>query len=1266
MKAKLHLVFAITIFFTCFYTYAQQGYWKSVTARSSFKSPSIQSIGKTEAVFTLDTQSFSQKIKSVSTFKNQSQVIDLPNHDGEVLSFALKETSVFHPDLAKKYPNIKSFSGLSLDGKYRVRLSSSPKGLQSMIVDVDNHETVFMEQLSNKSDMYVVYKKGESAAGKDGFVCNTEKSSSLVGKTISPLVADQELRRFRIAVSASGEYTDFHGGTVAGALAAINATLTRINEVFETDLGVTLELVPNNDLIIFTDAANDPYSSFLNSQAPNTVLNGEVQSTITETIGEANYDVGHLFYKVDLSSQNSGNAGDIGTVCRNGIKGSAFSATSIPQGDVFDLDFVSHELGHQFGANHTWSFQGEGTGVQSEPGSGTTIMGYAGIAGVNNVAPNGDDYFHYNSIFQISEYLQTVSCGQTVNLSNAPPILTPMGDYVIPKGTAFVLEGTATDSDVSDVLTYTWEQINNGIVTVSNFGPENPSGANFRSLPPTTDPSRYFPRLSSVVQGNLIQTNPTLNSAWETVSTVERTLSFAFTARDNASGGGQVVSDLLDVQVINSAGPFVVTSQTSNEVYEAGSIQEVTWNVANTNSSPIDAQTVDIFLSVDGGSSFPITLLEDVLNDGSTEILIPGNSTTTARIMVKASENVFFAVNSSNFSIETSNVVLDFQNLSFDGCQPNDIVIPFTYQTFSGFSETSTFSADLPAGLTASFVPAQATANNTDVQLTISNTNGVAPAAYPITITSTAASEVQNIPLSLAVGDTNFPDIVLLAPTDAEVGTSVGPRLEWEENELYKEYDIEIATDVGFANIITAETVPFNFFQSASLDPETSYFWRVRPRNDCGVGTFGTPFSFTTTTIDCKNLSSRSLPLTIAAVGTPTETTSLQFVEDLTITDVNINLELSHTFLEDLIITLISPAGTRVALISNVCGNLNNVNATFDDDGASIVCSGNPAISGTVNPSGSLSAFNGESVLGEWILEIKDLADGDGGTLTSFSMEVCAEGQFRPDEDEDGVFDDGDDLCLGTPAGVEVDATGCPINRLPADNYTVQIQSEACRSNNDGSIILSASNTSLTYSAILNGGGNTTTIDFMNEHVFENLTAGNYSLCITATDGSITYDETCFDVIVSEPELLSVSATADSGLLALALSGASLYNIELNGLVTQTENSQIQLNLKNGLNTLKVFSNLPCQGSYEQTFFFSSRPVVYPNPVDERTKVFLNDLTGEIDIQVFSDNGRLVLSDKKRVEGNELEIDFSSLSTGVYYLSIAGSGIWETIKLIKE
>ncbi|WP_243396904.1 reprolysin-like metallopeptidase [Flagellimonas pacifica] len=1223
-------------------------------------------MNKAKGVFGLDEAKFSKQLKSFSSSKQEKQVVYLPAQNGQIIAFDIRETSVLHPDLAKKYPNIKSFSGYSIDGQYKVKLSSSHKGLQSMIVDLKGEKTAFMEQLSNKKNAYVVYEKGKGAATKDGFVCSTKKLQlSLdkkpkqgVGKTITPLIDDQLLRKYRIAVSATGEYTDFHGGTVADALAAINATITRINEVFETDLGVTLELVANNDQVIFTNANTDPY---------NGNLNGQVQSTLTSTIGEANYDVGHLFHKVATSAQNNGNAGFIGSVCEDNKKGSAFASAETPQGDVFDIDFVAHELGHQFGANHTWSFESEGTGVQAEPGSGTTIMGYAGIVGANNVAPNGDDYFHYNSILQISNYIKTTSCAQTTPLTNALPVLTPMGDYIIPKETAFVLTGEATDSDAGDVLTYTWEQIDDGVVTNGNFGSENPSGANFRSMPPTTDPVRYFPRLSRVVQGSLTQTGPGINDAWETISTIERDLNFAFTVRDNAVGGGQVVSDVLKVEVINSAGPFVVTSQASSEVYEGGTIQEITWDVANTNSLPINCKTVDVLLSLDGGVTFPIILEENTLNDGTEEVLMPGNATTAARIMIKASDNVFFAVNSSDFTIQESQVVLSFQSLSFEVCQPNDLIIPFTYETFSGFNETSTFSANLPAGLTASFAPTQATVNNTDVDMTISNTNGVAPGVYTVTVTSSSTSVTKNVDLTVAIRDGNFTDVVLLSPTNAQVNTPINPLLSWQANDLHTDFDVEIATDVGFSNIVESASGPLNFYQTTNLNPQTEYFWRLRPKNNCGTGTFGTPFSFTTIQEDCKNLEPTGLPLEIPTSNTSTVTTSVQIFDDLSVSDVNVTLELAHTYLADLIITLISPSGTRVALISNTCGELNNINTVFDDDGVDLVCSGNPAISGTVKPLGSLASLIGESTFGEWKLEIKDTANGDGGSLTAFSLEVCAEGAFRPDDDNDGVFDDGDDLCLGTPKGVEVDTSGCPVNRFPVDNFSIAAQSETCRDNNDGSISITASDTSITYSAVLNGNGATLNMDFTDAHTFQTLSAGSYSLCITGTDGANDYKEVCFNIVVTEPEVLSASAVADGSVLSVSLTGGSLYNVEFNGLVTQTDGSEIQLDLKDGINTLKVSTNLPCQGVYEETFFSSSTPVLYQNQVDVNKKnVFLNGFVGDVEIHVFSTNGQLVLETLKRVNGNDLELDFSSFPTGVYYMNISGLGIKKDFKLIKE
>ncbi|MCL6267046.1 reprolysin-like metallopeptidase [Flagellimonas myxillae] len=1256
MKAKLRLVFSIAIFFACFSINGQQGYWKSVPGNSTFKSASLKSMDKANGVYTLDKTRILQDLVPATKINREKRTIYLPNEKGEVIAFDVKETSVLHPELAKKYPELKSFTGISRNGKYKVKLSKSHKGMDGMLVNLKNQKTTFIEQVTGQEDTYVVYEKGAEAVGMGSFVCKTTDIQKLVGKTITPLVDDQLLRKYRIAVSVSGEYTEHHGGAVADALAAINTTLTRVNEVFETDLGVTLELIPNNDLIIFTDPDTDPYNGNLNS---------EVQTTLTSTIGEENYDVGHLFHKVG-EGQDNGNAGFIGAVCTDNSKGSAFSAAFNPQGDIFDLDFVAHELGHQFGANHTWSFESEGTGVQAEPASGTTIMGYAGIVPGNNVAPNGSDYFHFYSIQQISTYLQSAACAEETGIVNNPPVLTPVGDYVIPKGTAFVLEGIATDPDVGDVLTYAWEQIDDGVVTTSTFGPDNPSGANFRSLPPTTDPARYFPNLSRVVQGELTQTEPATNEAWETVSNVARNFGFAFTVRDNAPGGGQVVSDVLDVQVVSAAGPFVVTSQSSNEIYEGGSTQEVTWDVANTNILPVNAQNVDILLSIDGGVTFPIILAEDTLNDGSEEILIPGDATTQARIMVKASDNVFFAVNASDFTIQESEVVLDFQDLVHEVCQPDDVIIPFTYQTFGGFAEASTFSVDLPAGLNGVFAPLNASADDTSVQLTLSNTNGVSPGEYDITVTSTAASVTKNVPLTLIIKDNNFTDVVLQSPLDAAANISINTQLEWEANVLYSSYDVEVATDVGFTNIVESTSVPFNFYQTTSLVAQTEYFWRVRPNNACGTGTFGAPFSFTTIQVDCKTLEPLGLPLEISAVGTSTLTSSVQLFEDLSVSDVNLNLELNHTFLEDLIISLTSPAGTKVTLISNTCGDANNINATFDDEGIELVCGNNPAIEGTVRPLGSLSSFIGESTLGEWTLEVLDTATGDGGSIIAFSLEVCAEGAFRPDEDEDGVFDDGDDLCLGTPKGTEVDTSGCPINRFPVDNFTVEIQSESCRSSNDGSIGITAVDTSITYTAVLDGGNGPSNFDFTSTHTFQNLQAGSYSLCITGTDGMITYRETCFNLVLTQPELLSVFAESVGEALNLTMEGGSLYNVELNGLVTQTQEKEIQLQLKEGRNTLRVFTGLPCQGVYEESFFISSRPILYPNAVQQTARVFLNGYSGSVKLEVFSSIGQLVLTRDEILTGNDLDVDMSLLPQGTYYIRVVTGDKQEVIKMIKE
>ncbi|MEJ1223148.1 reprolysin-like metallopeptidase [Sediminicola sp. 1XM1-17] len=1259
MNTKLHLVFSITILFLSFYGSAQTNYWEREVSRASVVVKSLPQLDMDRAVmFSLKEAEFSRELPTKKTDKQASKVVYFPNEKGELEGFQVVEKSVLSPELAVRYPEIKSYVGVGLSHpEDRIRFSVSHKGIQSMIVHGNSEKTTFMQKASEGGSAYVVYSNEMSAASKAEFICNTTAVMEKNGSGVTQkLVDDQQLRKFRLAVSATGEYTVYHGGTKADALAAINATVTRINEVMETDLGVSLELVANNDLVIYTDAATDPYNGNLNNQ---------VQNTLTANIGEANYDVGHLFHK----DANSGNAGFIGAVCQNNKKGSGYSSAVNPEGDLFDLDFVAHEMGHQFGANHTWSFESEGTGVQAEPGSGSTIMGYAGIAEANNVASSGDDYYHYYSIFQITEYLKTTSCAQIITRSNATPVIAPIGDFVIPKSTAFVLTGSATDADAGDVLTYAWEQIDDGVVTNLTFGPTNPSGANFRSLKPTTDPKRYFPKLSRVMQGRLTQVNPSVNSAWETVSDVERELNFALTVRDNAAGGGQVNAELTKVDVVNSAGPFVVTSQTTNEVYQAGTVQEITWNVANTNTAPVNASTVDIFLSTDGGQTFPMVLANDVPNDGLHPVLLPGNATPTARIMVKAHDNIFFAVNAANFSIQAAPIVMEFGTLNYETCQPNDWFIPFTYRTYLGFNEEVTFSASgVPGVLSTNFTPATATADNTPVTLTFGNSGSLPEGSYPIDIVATASGGTSSqVQILLKVYDASFPDVPLISPTDGVIGVGLAPTLTWQNGDAYTSYDVEVATDASFVDLVDTKTVIFNSYIPSGLQQDTTYYWRVKPRNSCGEGTFGPAFSFTTKQINCKSFVANGLPAAITSVGTPVVTSKISFIEDLPIADINVNLDISHTYLEDLVITLISPAGTKVVLTSSSCGSLRNINATFDDDASPFSCMNNPAISGVVKPLGSLAAFNGESLFGEWTLEIRDNAPSDGGSLNAFSLDVCVEGAFRPDADEDGVFDDGDDLCLGTPKGFEVDVNGCAIYRLPKDNFLVEVQSESCRNNNDGSIVITAKE-ALDYSITVVGNGINEADNFTALYNLDTLPAGTFQVCIVGSSGTITYEEYCFEIVVAEPVPLSVFAkiTTDGRQVELNLAGSNLYNIELNGEVQQTTKSEITLDLKNGLNTLKIYTNIPCQGVYEEDLFVADKAILYPNPVEDSATLFFGAMVERVFVQVYNVQGTLVMKRMQRVGDREMHLDFTGLSTGVYILKYDAGTNRGAFKVIKR
>jgi hypothetical protein len=454
-----------------------------------------------------------------------------------------------------------------------------------------------------------------------------------------------ELRTYRCAIAASGEYTNFHGGTVNDALASMATTMNRVNGVYEKDMAITMEIVANNNLIVYTSTGSDPYTN----GNPGAMIS-ENQANVTSVIGTSNFDIGHVF------GTNSGGLAGLGVVCSNSQKAAGVTGSGAPIGDPFDIDYVAHEMGHQFGANHTFNNSCSGNRNNStavEPGSGSTIMAYAGICSPN-VQNNSDDHFSGISLEEISfEILSSGhQCETITQLSNtAPTINSTNGNATVPANTPFALTAVVTDPD-GDPLTYNWEQMDTQISTQPPVASSN-SGPNFRSWPSDPEPTRYFPSLPAIKNYGPF--------TWERLPGVSRNMSFRVTVRDNSSGAGGC-NDHADVNVTvdGNSGPFEVTSPNQfGIVWYETQTRTVTWDMANTNNAPVNCQNVDIFLSIDGGNTFPITLTTGVPNTGSAQVTVPSNLTNIARVMVMSEEGTFFDMSDFNFTIAEANIGLE-------------------------------------------------------------------------------------------------------------------------------------------------------------------------------------------------------------------------------------------------------------------------------------------------------------------------------------------------------------------------------------------------------------------------------------------------------------------------------------------------------------------------------------------------------------------------------------------------------------------------------
>lgn len=602
-------------------------------------------------------------------------VISLPSPAGGFEEFAIVESPIMEPELAAQFPEIKTYRGQGIDDpSASLRFDITPAGLHAQVLSPSG--AWYIDPYWHLDDsLYISYFKRDLIAPPDMEFIEDEIPLELPQKqTGDELRADDsqdgiagiaiaesdlppegekstdlersgtQLRTYRLANAASGEYTAFHGGTVALGQAAIVTAINRVTGIYEAELSVRLVLVANNSNLVYTNSATDPYT---NNSASTLLV--ENQSNVDAVIGTANYDIGHVF------TTGGGGLASLGVVGVNGSKARGETGLSSPIGDAFYVDYVAHEMGHQFGGSHTFngvtsncSGSNRNAGTAYEPGSGSTIQAYAGICGADNLQAHSDPYFHSVSFDQMVAYTTTGSgdsAAVKTSTGNNVPLVYAGLDYNVPARTPFVLEGAGSDADSADVLTFNWEERDLGAAQLVTDA-DNGTSPLFRSFNPTTNPTRILPKLSDIL------TNTT--TVGEKLPTTNRALSFRATVRDNRSGGGGVNTDDARLTVVDTGAPFAVTSPNTAVTWTGGSTQTVTWNVSGTTAAPINAANVNILLSTDGGNTFGMLLSANTPNDGSQTITLPNLSTSTARIRVEAADNLFFDVSNANFTISGS------------------------------------------------------------------------------------------------------------------------------------------------------------------------------------------------------------------------------------------------------------------------------------------------------------------------------------------------------------------------------------------------------------------------------------------------------------------------------------------------------------------------------------------------------------------------------------------------------------------------------------
>jgi hypothetical protein len=597
---------------------------------------------------------------------SQGAEINLPMPDGSMQRFEVENSPIMAPELAARYPRIQTYRVKGIDDPNASgRLDMTPKGFHGMITSTSG--TVFIDPdqtIGYRSYSKRAYAKAKKAVADDptSALCLVEGEMELAARP-SPDFAmriEDQRRVYRLAVAATGEYTQFHGGTVFDALTEIIVAINRVNQIYGRDLAVQFVLVSNNDSVIYTDPASDPYD---NPTDLFDVVNDN-QEVLDSVIGSVNYDIGHVF------GRSGGGLALVGGTCRPDVKAKGATGRQFPEGDPFYIDLVAHEMGHQMNATH--SFNGTTDSCVEpnrfpesavEPGSGSTIMAYAGICGAEDLQDFTDATFHAFSIQQIVDFITSgggASCGALLTTGNTAPVVNAGIDYTIPAATPFALRGSATDAD-GDTLSYQWNEMDAGGDNYAtdhlSFGTDLGGNPLFRSFLPKNTPLRIFPRLSSLLEGEFDKA--------EVLPTTQRTLNFRLTVRDGESG---VAEDDVTLTVDTTQGPFEIVGGTlsAGGTFTGGTSETISWSVSNTDTACTQVD-ISLYSFSANGATYCDASDDSALNlgtydnsIGSATITLPDKAISTGRVHIVCSDNIFFALSSADVEvISAAGVIAD-------------------------------------------------------------------------------------------------------------------------------------------------------------------------------------------------------------------------------------------------------------------------------------------------------------------------------------------------------------------------------------------------------------------------------------------------------------------------------------------------------------------------------------------------------------------------------------------------------------------------------